>query len=69
MLKIDLEPGQSVRIGDFAVVTLEEKSGQRARLAFKADRSIPISKIAQAASSDAQIAARLGISNEAPALA
>lgn len=68
MLKIDLEPGQSVRIGDFAVVTLEEKSGQRARLAFKADRSIPINKVSRAATSDAQIAARVGLSGEpAPA--
>lgn len=45
MLKIELAPGQSVRIGENIVVTLEKKTGQVARLAFQADRSIPIERV------------------------
>lgn len=45
MLRLDLKPGDSVRIGDYAVITLEEKSGKAARIAFQADRSVAISKI------------------------
>jgi len=45
MLKLDLSPGQSVRIGSDVVLTLEKKTGQVARLAFVADRSIPISRV------------------------
>ena len=41
-LRIDLKPGESIAIGDYAVVTLEQKSGQIARLAFQADKSVPI---------------------------
>lgn len=44
-LRLDLKPGESVKIGDYAVITLEEKSGKAARIAFKADRSVPISKV------------------------
>lgn len=44
-LRLDLKPGESVRIGDTVVITLEEKSGKAARIAFKADRSVPISKV------------------------
>lgn len=47
MLKIDLRPGESIRVGD-AVITLEEKPGQIARLSVQADKSVPISKIGQA---------------------
>lgn len=46
-LRIDLRPGESVKIGDVAVITLEEKSGKAARIVFKADRSVPISKLEQ----------------------
>lgn len=45
MLRIDLKPGESVRIGDNCVITLEEKSGKAARIAFQADRSVPIVKV------------------------
>lgn len=45
MLKLELSPGESVRIGDNVVVTLEKKTGQVARLAFEADRSIPIRRV------------------------
>lgn len=45
MLKLELSPGESVRIGDDVVVTLEKKTGQVARLSFEADRSIPIRRV------------------------
>ncbi len=45
MLRIDLKPGESVRIGDNCVITLEEKAGKAARIAFQADRSVPIERV------------------------
>lgn len=45
MLKLDLNVGQSVRIGNDVVITLEKKTGQVARLSFEADRSIPIRRV------------------------
>lgn len=45
MLKLDLSPGESIRIGNDVVMTLEKKTGQVARLAFDADKSIPIRRI------------------------
>ena len=59
MLKIDLRPGESIRIGDVAVVTLERKDGRIARLSIQADKSIPVSRTSS--SSPAQIAASMGI--------
>lgn len=44
MLRIDLKPGESVKVGDDITVHLEEKSGQRARLAFDAPRTVRIIK-------------------------
>lgn len=44
MLRIDLTPGESVTIDNKTVVTLEYKSGQRARLAFAAPREVKITK-------------------------
>jgi sRNA-binding carbon storage regulator CsrA len=44
LLKLELRVGESVRIGD-AVVTLEDKSGRIARLAIKADKSVPIQRV------------------------
>lgn len=44
-LRIDLRIGESVRIGPHAVVTLEQKSGQMAKLAFEADPSVRITRI------------------------
>ena len=64
MLTIDLEPGESVKIGDIAVVTLREKSGRRARVEFQADRSVPIQRISSAPS-EAKLAASGGITGEA----
>ncbi len=46
MLRLDLKPGESVRIGNYATITLEDKSGKSARIAFHADRSVPITRVA-----------------------
>lgn len=48
MLRLDIKPGESVRIGEGAnavVITLEDKSGRNARIAFEADRSVNISRV------------------------
>lgn len=45
MLKIDLKPGESISIGNgLAVITLESKSGQVARLSVQADKSVPVQR-------------------------
>lgn len=46
MLKMDLKPGESIRVGD-AIITLEEKSGRVARIAFRADKDVPIRRVGQ----------------------
>ena len=48
-LVMDLKQGESLNIGG-AVVTLESKSGQLARLSIVADKSIPVSRVAHPAS-------------------
>lgn len=48
MLRLDIKPGESVRIGEGAnsvVITLEDKSGRNARIAFEADRSVSITRV------------------------
>lgn len=62
MLKIELRPGESVKIGDYAVITLEDKSGKIARLAIEADRSVPVTRTKQ--QSAARIAASMGITGK-----
>lgn len=50
MLRLDLKPGESVKIGDgptAVVITLEDKSGKSCRIAFEADRSVPIQRQGQ----------------------
>lgn len=47
MLRLDLKPGESVKIGNVAVITLEEKSGKTARVSFQADRSVPITRMSR----------------------
>ncbi len=42
-MRIDLRPGDRVQVGDI-IVTLEEKSGQRARLNIEAPESVRINK-------------------------
>jgi sRNA-binding carbon storage regulator CsrA len=48
MLRLDIKLGESVRIGEGAsavTITLEEKSGRSARIAFDADRSVKITRV------------------------
>lgn len=46
MLKIELKPGEAISIGN-AIVTLESKSGQVARLSVQADKSIPVHRVSE----------------------
>lgn len=62
MLKIELKPGESVRIGDIAVITLEEKLGKIARLAIEADRSVPVTRTQR--QNTAQLVASMGITGK-----
>lgn len=54
--------GESIAIGSLATITLEHKSGQIARLAIHADKSIPVQRVQTA--STAQIAAEGGITGK-----
>jgi hypothetical protein len=60
MLKIDLEPGQAIMVGDMAKVLLESKSGRRARLSVEAGKDVPIKKV-NTQTSDARVAANRGL--------
>jgi|LSQX01.1.fsa_nt_gb sRNA-binding carbon storage regulator CsrA len=46
-LILDLNVGQTLKIGNNVTVTLVKKTGQLARLAIKADRSVPIDRVNQ----------------------
>ena len=59
MLRIDLKVGQSIKIGDGIVITLDDKSGKTAKLAIDADPAIRVQRLPQA--TDASIAATHGI--------
>lgn len=58
MLKMDLRPGESIRVGD-AIITLEDKSGRVARIAFRADKDVPIRRVTQGRA--AKVAAEAGL--------
>lgn len=62
MLKLEIRPGESITIGNVAVVTLEEKSGKIARLAIQADKSVPVSRVQ--AQNTATLAASVGITGK-----
>jgi sRNA-binding carbon storage regulator CsrA len=62
MLRINIKIGESVRIGDYAIITLEEKSGKSARLAIDADRSIAVTRVQP--NTTAQLAASGGITGK-----
>ena len=62
VLKLEIRPGESIAIGNYAVVTLEEKSGKIARLAIQADKSVPVSRIQN--QNTATIAASVGITGK-----
>lgn len=59
MLTLEIKPGESVKIGNVAVITLREKSGKVARLSIEADKSVPIERVRPA--TPAQIAAKNGL--------
>jgi len=59
MLKIDIRPGESVKIGE-AVITLEDKSGKVARLSIDAPKSVPIDRVQT--HTPASMAASMGLS-------
>lgn len=61
ILRMDIKPGESIRIGNYAVITLEEKAGKASRLKIDADRSVPISRVEPQTA--AQIAA-MGITHK-----
>tara|TARA_Y100000296_G_C5093122_1_gene215946 strand:+ start:430 stop:636 length:207 start_codon:yes stop_codon:yes gene_type:complete len=48
VLKLEIKPGESIEIGDNVTLTLEEKSGQTARLSFDAPREVSIRRKAEA---------------------
>lgn len=58
-LLVDLKVGEAVKINGPSVVTLEEKSGQRARLSIEADENVRIERPGRFDSGAAQ--ARLGV--------
>ena len=62
MLKLEMRPGESIAIGNLAIVTLEEKSGKIARLAIQADKSVPVSRVSQ--NNTATLAASMGITGK-----
>ncbi|MGX0136344.1 carbon storage regulator [Cupriavidus metallidurans] len=64
MLKLDIKPGESVRIGDIAVITLEDKSGKVARLSIDADKSVPITRVEKPTA--ARLAAKVGLGAAPP---
>lgn len=62
MLKIDMRPGESITVGS-AVITLESKSGQVARLSVMADKSIPVHRVVEQGSV-AKMVAEQGITRK-----
>lgn len=63
MITIDLKVGETLRIGDVAMITMQQKSGQLARLTVDADSSVQIKKVQH--HSPASIAASGGITGKA----
>lgn len=62
LLRIDIKPGESIRIGDVAVITMEKKLGNIARITIEADKSVPVSRVNR--QSTAQLAASMGITGK-----
>ena len=62
-LVLDVKVGDSVSIdNDLVVLTVMEKSGQRARLSFKADHHVKIQRVAKHRSATGAAQARMGLS-------
>ncbi len=55
-LTLDIRVGESVAVGRGVTLTLEEKSGQRARVRFLADESVTIRKVGVAPKTGAEMA-------------
>lgn len=62
LLRIDIKPGESIRIGDVAVITMEKKLGNIARITIEADKSVPVSRTNR--QNTAQLAASIGITGK-----
>lgn len=45
VLLIDIAPGDSVEINGNAKITLEEKTGRRARIRIEADKSVQVKRL------------------------
>ncbi len=58
-LSIDLKPGQKLQVGE-ATITLEQKSGQLARLVIDAPKSVAVKKL-DSASPSMRLIAEQGI--------
>lgn len=59
MLVLKIRIGESVKIGDVALVTVKERDGNIISLAVDADKSVPVRRVS--ASNQAQIAAKVGL--------
>ena len=64
MLVVKIRVGESVRIGDVAVVTVQERDGNTIKLAIDADKSIPVRRVQS--QSQAQLAGKMGIGVTTP---
>lgn len=59
MLVLKVRIGESVKIGDIATITLQERDGNTLKIAVDADKSIPVRRVQSA--SQAQLAAKVGL--------
>lgn len=65
MLVLKMRIGESVRIGDIATVTLQERDGNSVKISVDADKSVPVRRVSP--NSQAQIAAKVGLGAAATA--
>ena len=59
MLALKMRIGESFRIGDFAVVTVQGRDGNTVKLTVDADKSIPVRRVES--STQAQLAGKMGL--------
>lgn len=59
MLVLKIRIGESVKIGDVATVTVQERDGNIIKLAVDADKTIPVRRVS--ANSQAQLAGKIGL--------
>lgn len=65
MLVLSMRIGESVKIGDYATVTLQKRDGNTVKLAIDADKSIPVRRVED--STQAQLAGKIGLGQVAAA--